>query len=154
MRIVFAGHGLLIYMVTLDMKELPMQTQLEIGKRTLELQYVPPFTQYYSSLVIPFHSRHVSPSPEPSHVASYETRLKKGRDLLTRPLNLSLRAVNEDDLRTFKHNIFELVGKSFLLKNGDEEEVYYEVVEIGSSKSRTWYHIQFQGCVDHIPMVY
>jgi len=40
MRIVFAAHGLLMYLIRLDMNELPMSIQLQIGRRTLELQYV------------------------------------------------------------------------------------------------------------------
>ena len=40
MRIVFAAHGLLMYLIRLDMNELPMNIQLQIGRRTLELQYV------------------------------------------------------------------------------------------------------------------
>jgi hypothetical protein len=40
MRIVLAAYGLLAYLAKLDMNELPMNTQLQISKRTLELQYV------------------------------------------------------------------------------------------------------------------
>jgi len=134
MRIVFAAHGLLMYLIRLDMNELPMSIQLQIGRRTLELH------------------RKVLPLPEPAQVASYELALKKGRDLLTRPFSHSLtRAVNEHDIKAFKDNLFRLVGMSFMLQDGDEE-VFYEVVEIGLSKEAMWYQIQFQDCADYVQM--
>jgi len=54
-------------------------------------------------------------------------------------------------MNAFKDNPFQLVGKSFILQDGDEE-VFYEVVEVGSSKEAMWYQIQFEDCADYVQM--
>jgi hypothetical protein len=92
----------------------------------------------------------VLPLPEPAQVELYESALKKERELLTRPSGLSpARAVTALDIESFKNNPFQLVGMSFIRQDGNEE-VYYEVIEIGSSKKAMWYQVQFEGCFDYV----
>jgi uncharacterized protein YlzI (FlbEa/FlbD family) len=76
--------------------------------------------------------------------------LKKEREFLTRPANISPTcAITALDVESFKDNPLQLVGKSFILQDQDEE-VFYKVVEFGSSKDAMWYQVQFEGCVDYV----
>jgi hypothetical protein len=87
---------------------------------------------------------------EPAHVELYESALKKEQELLTRPSGpSSVRDVTELDLESYKNNPLQLVGMSFIHQDRNEE-VYYEVVEFGSSKKGMWYQVQFEGCVDYV----
>ena len=72
---------------------------------------------------------------------------KKERELLTRPSGCSpTRAATELDMESFKN-----VGMSFIIR--EDEEVFYEVVEIGASSTAKWYRVwQFEGCADYIQM--
>jgi hypothetical protein len=154
MRIVFAAHGLLMYLIMLDMNELPMNTQLQISRRTLELQYVPCLPPIYCSIIATRRS-----VPQSQGIACSRTRPscilrvgleKKERELLTRPFGGSpTRAVTKLDVESFKDNPFQLVGMSFILQDGSED-IFFEVVEIGSSRRAMWYQVQFEGCVDYV----
>ena len=139
MRIIFAVNGLLMYS-TLDMNKLPMNTQLQIGKRTLELWHV------HCPLSMLVHE--TLPPTEPAQIELYESALKKEQELSTRPSGLStVREVTELDVESYKNNPFQVVGMSFIHLDRNEE-VYYEVIEFGSSKKELWYQVQFEGCAD------
>jgi hypothetical protein len=61
----------------------------------------------------------------------------------TRPVKL--------EMQTFVADPFKIVGMSFVLQDGGEG-TFYEVAEIGSSKEKTWYQVQFEGCADYMPV--
>jgi hypothetical protein len=85
---------------------------------------------------------------EPAQLELYESALKKEQELLTRPSGLSpVRDVTELDVESYKNNPLQPVGMSFIHQDRNEE-VYYEVIEFGSSKEGMWYQVQFEGCVD------
>jgi len=130
MKIVFAAHGLLMYIVRLDMNELPMDTQLQIGKRTLELH------------------REVLPPMGPAQAEMLVSDSKQ--QPLARPSTLPpTRPVTALDVELFEADRFKIVGMSFIRQESDEE-VFYEVAEIGLSKKEVWYQVHFEGCAEYI----
>jgi hypothetical protein len=122
-----------MYTVRLDMNELPMNFQLQIAKRSLELQHVL-WSQWsrQGGLITPLYSREMLP-PNLAYQGQFQSQLNPVREPLTMPTPFPpTRPVTAEDIKAFQSDPFEIVGKTFILhsvEDGDEE-VLYEVAEI------------------------
>jgi hypothetical protein len=62
--------------------------------------------------------------------------------------------VTADELNSFAHDSFQLIGRQFMLDpqgSTEPDRLFYEVVGVGSSKERgKWYEVQLESCVDPV----